>query len=582
MRWIKFDTSADGIFSRELCPEDSEYLHTHIDTFKCMWHEQHRNYWVRMVISLREYVKKHIFTYESLERLGAPLEIFEMLIEYTYINICSNFTQDTFGRAKEFLLAIIHVAANKDMRCNIGSRPLSNDPFYNKFTRDHYRTVFGQPANAVRMQLQVCASAPLYSRFAAGVIAVLKQWIRATDCTLKDYYLKFHSNPYWSYPDDFCPRRMFFKYVEQNCYGWESPDPEEVREVMIKAPDRATEFVDVVPLLPSDLMNYDDDDMSDSCSEHSSYSDGQHGIKNWSDIMFAVSDHLMCNCPFHVAQLCSTCMAHVTENSDGEPEFEKNSEDDDESDNAADEDYNFWHTPEVLAILHAAEKKFRERMLDEAVKAHTGEAHPGDSTADAAASGDAAASSRKNKKSKKTPSVTLSINITSTGKRPQPAFMKNGADPPPPKSRAEVINLDDDEDKASKLAAALERLMLKIEGSGGGMPTPQQPEKPQETPKPPPPKASTSQAKSQPQQKPAPPKKVQVADKTPSTNGAVAASAPKTAQRKCAKCGKSEGVKLKKCSLCVQQKMDPVYYCSRECQTEDWDEHQTVHVEDID
>lgn len=135
MRWIKFDTSADGIFSRELCPEDSEYLHSHIDTFKCMWHEQTRNYWVRMIISLREYVKKHIFTYESLERLGAPLEIFEMLIEYTYINICSNFTQDTFGRAKEFLVAIIHVAANKDMRCNIGSRPLSNDPFYNKFTR---------------------------------------------------------------------------------------------------------------------------------------------------------------------------------------------------------------------------------------------------------------------------------------------------------------------------------------------------------------------------------------------------------------------------------------------------------------
>lgn len=572
MRWIKFDTSADGIFSRELCPEDSEYLHSHIDTFKCMWHEQTRNYWVRMIISLREYVKKHIFTYESLERLGAPLEIFEMLIEYTYINICSNFTQDTFGRAKEFLVAIIHVAANKDMRCNIGSRPLSNDPFYNKFTRDHYRTVFGQPTNPVRMQLQVYASAPLYSRFAAGVIAVLKQWIQASDCSLKDYYLKFNSNPYWSYPDDFCPRKTFFKYVEQNCYGWESPDPEEVREVMIKAPDRAAEFVDVVPLLPSELMNYDDDDMSDSCSEHSSYSDGQHGIKNWSDIMFAVSDHLMCNCPFHVAQLCSTCMANVTENSDGEPDFDKkDSEVDDDSDidNAADEDYNFWHQPEVLAILHAAEKKFRERMLDEVVEAHTGDS-----------ASDAAASPRKNKKSRKTPCVTLSINITPTGKRPQPAFMKNGAVPPPPKSRAEVINFDDDEDKASKLAAALERLMLKIEGSGGATPAPQQPEKPQEAPKPPQ-KASTSQAKSQTQQKPAPPKKVQAADKKSSTNGATAA-VPKTAQRKCAKCGKSEGVKLKKCSLCVQQKMDPVYYCSRECQTEDWDEHQTVHIDDID
>uniref|UniRef100_A0A6M2D0D7 Putative mynd finger domaincontaining protein ovary overexpressed n=1 Tax=Rhipicephalus microplus TaxID=6941 RepID=A0A6M2D0D7_RHIMP len=567
MRWITFDTSADGIFSRELRLEDSEFLRSHIDTFKCMWHEQTRIYWVRMIISLREYVKKHIFTSESLEGLGAPRQIFEMLVEYSYINICSSFTQETFGRAKEFLMAIIHVAANQNMSGSIGARPLSNDPFYNKFTRDSYRTVFGQPANVLRMKLQVYATAPLYSRFAAGVVAVLKQWIKATDCTLKHYYLNFTSNPYWSIPDDFCPQKPFFNYVEEYCFGWQNPDYDEVGEVMRKAPDRAAEFAEVVALLPSELMDIEEY-MSDDCSEYSSCSDGEHGIKNWSSIMFAVSDHIMENCSFHISRQCSTCRAHGTFSDDSEP-------DDSDLDDVGDKNYMFWNRREVIAILQAAEKMFRERMLDKVLKAQIGEACTCEAQADGSTSD--APAPRKKKKSKKKPSVTLSTNVTSTGKRPQPTLMKNGADPLPPRSRAEVINLDE-EDKASKLTAALEGLMLKIEGSGEATSTAQQPEKPQETPKPPQ-KASSSKAKSEPEQMPAPAKKVQVADKKSSTKAAPAA--PKTAQRKCAKCGKNEDVKLKKCALCVQQKMDPVYYCSRECQTEDWDEHQTVHMEDL-
>ncbi|KAL3229484.1 hypothetical protein MRX96_023577, partial [Rhipicephalus microplus] len=249
--------------------------------------------------------------------------------------------------------------------------------------------------------------------------------------------------------------------------------------------------------------------------------------------------------------------------------------DDSDLDDVGDKNYMFWNRREVIAILQAAEKMFRERMLDEVLKAQIGEACTCEAQADGSTSD--APAPRKKKKSKKKLSVTLSTNVTSTGKLPQPTLMKNGADPLPPRSRVEVINLDE-EDKASKLTAALEGLMLKIEGSGEATSTAQQPEKPQETPKSPQ-KASSSKAKSKPEQMPAPAKEVQVADKKSSAKAAPAAL--KTAQRKCAKCGKSEDVKLKKCALCVQQKMDPVYYCSRECQTEDWDEHQTVHMEDL-
>lgn len=566
MRWIKFDTSVGGMFSREVCPEDSEYLLSHIDTFKCMWHEQTRNYWVRMVISLREYVKKHIFTYESLERLGAPVEIFEMLIEYAYINICTNFTQDSFGKAKDFLMAIISVTASKDMKGQIGTRPLSNDPFYNKFTRDSYRTVFGQPTSTIKMQLQVYISAPLYGRFAAGVVAILKQWVHTTDCSLKDFYQKFHSNSYWPYPDDFCPRKIFFKFLEESCHGWESPDCEEVEQVMIQAPDRKTEFVDVVAILPSDLMDFSGADLDDSGSEHSDDSDGDYGIKNWHDIMFAVSDHLIFSCPFHVEQLCATCMLGDVSNNSGDESDSisvRGDYEDSDSEDAASEDYNFWHQPKVLSLLHAAERKYRERMLNDALETHTGES-----------AANAPASSRKNRKTRKTPHVTLSINVTQATQRPQPVFMKNGAVPPPKsKLQPEIINFEDDDEKASKIAAALERLKLKIE-SNGTPPAPQQSEKPQEV------ATSQERAKSRPPQKAAPPKEVQAAGKKLSANGAAAVS--KTTQRKCANCSKSEGVKLKKCSLCVQQKMDPVYYCSRECQMEDWEEHQTIHTDDID
>lgn len=58
--------------------------------------------------------------------------------------------------------------------------------------------------------------------------------------------------------------------------------------------------------------------------------------------------------------------------------------------------------------------------------------------------------------------------------------------------------------------------------------------------------------------------------------------APKEKTRKCFKCLKHHGVKLKRCALCVQKKKGPAYYCSRQCQIEDWEDHHKVHLDDCD
>lgn len=622
MRWVKIDTSAIGIFSREVCPEDSEYLQAHMDTFKCMWHEQTRNYWARMIISLREYVRKHIFTYESLERLGAPVPIFEMIIEFAYINMLNNFAEDSFGKAKEFLRAIISVCANKDMMCQVGARPIANDPFYNKFTRDFYRTVFGQPSSVMKLKLQTCIATPLYARFAAGVVALIKQWVQATDCSLKDFFQKFHSHPYWTYPGDYCPQKVLFKYIEDKFYGWESPDCQEVESVMIRAPDRETSFAEVVELLPADIADYDDAILSDCSSECSEDSFSAHGIKHWSNIMFGVSDQLIFDAPFHVQELCSTCMGMSCSDCSSDEDLDDlalpNTKEV-EGYEGLEYDDKFWLHPQVIALLDAAEKRHRDRMLDQLTGGMLDNCSNNNDNK-------GIPSQRKGKKSRKKPRDGLSISIhltTTAGSSQQPAFMKNGA-VPPSKSRPEMINLEEDDDvRCAQLNAALERLKMKIEseetpptassqqqpaGNASNASKPQEAAKKSQKAAKAPDKQPSTRAEDKNQlatgdaavskvvgpskkgnkkplvngdaaaSKTAGPSKK--ADKKPLVNGY--ASGSMAVVRVCATCGKSEGVKLKKCSLCVQKKMEPACYCSRECQMEDWDDHQAVHMSDID
>ncbi|XP_077496276.1 uncharacterized protein LOC144107155 isoform X2 [Amblyomma americanum] len=624
MRWVKIDTSAIGIFSREVCPEDSEYLQAHMDTFKCMWHEQTRNYWARMIISLREYVRKHIFTYESLERLGAPVPIIEMIIEFAYINMLNNFAEDSFGKAKEFLRAIISVCANKDMMCQVGARPIANDPFYNKFTRDFYRTVFGQPSSVTKLKLQTCIATPLYARFAAGVVALIKQWVQATDCSLKDFFQKFHSHPYWSYPGDYCPQKVLFKYIEDKFYGWESPDCQEVESVMIRAPDRETSFAEVVELLPADIADYDDAILSDCSSECSEDSFSAHGIKHWSNIMFGVSDQLIFDAPFHVQELCSTCMGMSSSDCSSDEDLDDlalpNTKEV-EGYEGLEYDDKFWLHPQVIALLDAAEKRHRDRMLDQLTGGMLENGNCSNNN-----DNKAIPSQRKGKKSRKKPRDGLSISIhltTAAGSSQQPAFMKNGA-VPPSKSRPEMINLEENDDvRCAQLNAALERLKMRIEseetpptassqqqpaGNASNASKPQEAAKKSQKAAKAPDKQPSTRAEDKNQlatgdaavskvvgpskkgnKKPlvngdaaasktaGPSKKV---DKKPLVNGY--ASGSMAVVRVCATCGKSEGVKLKKCSLCVQKKMEPACYCSRECQMEDWDDHQAVHMSDID
>lgn len=579
MRWIKFDVSANGIFSREVCPEDSDYLHTHMDTFKCMWREQTRNYWVRMVVSLREYVRKHIFTEECLERLGAPMEIFELVIDCAYVNICSSFTQESFGKAKEFLLASINVTANRDMIANIGVRPISNDPFFNKCTRDFYRTVFGPPSSTVKTQLQANLTAPLYARFAAGVVAVLKQWVQTPDCSLKHFVVKFHEEPYWSYPSDFCPQKTVFKFLDDNCSGWDTPEYDEVQEVMLKAPDRETEFIDTVDYLTKALPEHGGDfhlgDYRDGYGSEEGVS--AHGVKFWTDILFGVCEQLDLTAPDHFEELCFDCLAASDYDwSDWSDDFSSLSGDESDPDDPKDVhlDSAFWYQPRVVSLLNAAEKKYRETMTSKGVGIHininigssllTGMgAYPPRKArkqprkmppqAGVVTNG-TTANAGKAKTTNGTTNATTpkATNKTSAASRPnngkqQPASTKAGS------ARPTMINLEDSAEKSAEVAATLERLKLNI----GTPPVPQQP--------------TTAQK----------PKAAKVENKS-SANGSSAAAAPKLQGRKCAKCGKNDGVKLKKCSLCVQKKMEPAYYCSRECQMDDWENHQGVHTDDLD
>lgn len=479
MRWIKFDSSANGVFSRDVCPEDGEYLSSHLDTFKCMWHEQTRFYWVRLLISLREYVYSHVYNYAALQKFPVDKDVVKGVVDGAIMDLCDKFVLGGYGVAKELILSVMFVMANKDYMAHIGSRSIANDPFYNQSTKNAFRTVFGTPLSVDKVQFQAHLTVNLFSRFASAVVSILRCWVNEPDCTLLNFYTLYLRDPYWRCPVDWCPQDPVYKYLDEKLLFWNAPDLDELKAVIEKAPDQASRFREVASLVPY-YEDYADSEDSDN--------------DEYDNLLFSISDQLAeADDDIHDDEACPMCQMkeslRETVDQLTEEILHRKAEEE------------FWLQRKAVALLTAAEEKFKVIAREKGLKYELPNVPPPPNP------------KKKNKRKKKGRSGEGDV---------KPSPISKGAN---------------QSDKAGTTTNDV---------ATNGV------------------TAKTSPVK------------------VAATKGAAPAVDGTT--KCCARCKKSEGCKLKRCSLCVQKGVvPPAYYCSRKCQMDDWEEdHQYVHADDLE
>ncbi|XP_064483658.1 uncharacterized protein LOC135396547 isoform X2 [Ornithodoros turicata] len=500
MRWVSYDHSMHGVFAREVLPEDKEFLLTHKDTFKRMWHEQTPMYWMRLVVTLRSFINTNIYEEGFWEKLALSRTVFTALLDSCYATICEKFVLGTFGSANNFMSSIMLVVANIGMMYHIGSKSIAHDPFYCSCTRDSYRELFGSPSPAKRAQVKAYVLIPAFSRFAAAVVMILRQWIRARDMQLRDFYQAYRQNPYWPPPVNWCPNDSFADFLSG--YEWLSPAEDELSAVLMNDPDRQKSLQDL-----SELLGIND---SECGSGISSDEDSLDVISALADILIEVPeweiDHVEATC-----LSCCECRMNPIDLAVSEVQQELVRE----CTGAL-----FWKQERMVRILRKAEVKFQNEVKRQGIKLRTNFKN--------------VPPKRESIKSRKVVSeVKEARELSASGCASS--------------NTAQVSNCQ-------------EKVLPDVCKKKNGEPTSKEPNQ-----------ARKEEARS-----------VQLNETNSKESSA--ANALLQGGKQCAFCGRSDGLKLKRCALCVRSGFQvPLRYCSRECQVRDWEEkHQYAHQQECE
>lgn len=251
MRIIKLYLEDHELFVKDVDPDDLSFYQSHIAAFKRMWKDQGSTFWLRFLITFREYVKNFTFEYQKLldKKLDLPIcaHILSRCLDDAFIHIHKEFIEGDYSSAKSLLSDIFILAKNRHLITELESSSFVYDPFYSKTTRDSFRKLFGEPpVNKKAPLLKVWITCPVYLKFGGATCTVLRRWLTETDICEENipdvnnhyqYWMPYenwtekifipelfeeHTAKYW---DDKLPsmlltanvKNIFLKGVQQKC-----------------------------------------------------------------------------------------------------------------------------------------------------------------------------------------------------------------------------------------------------------------------------------------------------------------------------------------------------------------------------
>lgn len=186
MRIIKLYLEDHELFVKDVDPDDLSFYQSHIAAFKRMWKDQGSTFWLRFLITFREYVKNFTFEYQKLldKKLDLPIcaHILSRCLDDAFIHIHKEFIEGDYSSAKSLLSDIFILAKNRHLITELESPSFVYDPFYSKTTRDSFRKLFGEPpVNKKAPLLKVWITCPVYLKFGGATCTVLRRWLQETD-----------------------------------------------------------------------------------------------------------------------------------------------------------------------------------------------------------------------------------------------------------------------------------------------------------------------------------------------------------------------------------------------------------------
>ncbi|XP_063230693.1 uncharacterized protein LOC134535491 [Bacillus rossius redtenbacheri] len=182
MKVLRISDGDEALFGSEFLPDHFKFYLQHGDAFQCMWKEQGPGFWVRFVISLRNFMmlhKKFVINVNENEILKSKII---KGCEDAYCKIIDDFTAKSCSALKTFLANVATVAENKHNLVKISHKYLVHDPFYSKLSRVAFRELFGDPTSKETF-ITMCDKMMVYLHAAGSVCVLLKRWTVAKEET---------------------------------------------------------------------------------------------------------------------------------------------------------------------------------------------------------------------------------------------------------------------------------------------------------------------------------------------------------------------------------------------------------------
>nr|CAD7429946.1 unnamed protein product [Timema monikensis] len=180
MRVISIDENDSLLFGEELSPDYYLFYLQHKDAFRCMWKDQPPGFWVRCVISFRNFMwQKGLIDDARWDNPQTKLLALKQF-EDAFCNLVTFLTNNKISALSAFIEETYVVASNRHQLIHILDSSHTFDPFYNKTTRSAFRSLFGDPTFKENL-VSMAGVIDIYLHFTMFLIKILKKWLTSEE-----------------------------------------------------------------------------------------------------------------------------------------------------------------------------------------------------------------------------------------------------------------------------------------------------------------------------------------------------------------------------------------------------------------
>lgn len=174
MRFILLKSDDLPMFTKELDLDEHVFYLRHQDGFRQMYKSQGKDFWVRFVLSFRSAQG------DVLSMLNGKVKGLADYLDSFYIIIHEEFVEGPFSRARQFFENTVTILLDENAASLYRFLSIVKSPFCRRETKHIYQTFFGNHGDPISFAKAIVMY-PLFGRFAGALCICLRRWVRAKE-----------------------------------------------------------------------------------------------------------------------------------------------------------------------------------------------------------------------------------------------------------------------------------------------------------------------------------------------------------------------------------------------------------------